>query len=220
MDEVVRLMPQNDYIFYGDSKNNPYGEKSDEELMSITSDITEQLIAKGCRIIVIACNTATTRCRKALMKKYPDIVFFGTVPAVKVACDRNFKNILVLATPATIASQRMKELIEANKKADQNIYPVACFGLADAIENDDNDEIDRILNDIQKEYQNHSIDAVVLGCTHYPFIKERIAEKFPDAEIIDGAKGVARETQHQIKLLGEDESSDKHGTIEITFTQK
>ena len=71
LEEVIRLLPGYDYIFYGDSANNPYGEKSDERLMEITSDIVEWFRQRDCRLIIIACNTATTRCRKQLMKKYP-----------------------------------------------------------------------------------------------------------------------------------------------------
>ena len=134
LSELEKVLPNEDFYYYGDSLNNPYGEKSDEELFKITSEVVDYLINKGCKLIVIACNTATTRCMKYLREKYQDITFVGTVPAIKVACDREFKNTLVMATPATIESERTSELIRDNKRKDQNIYLVSCPGLARAIE--------------------------------------------------------------------------------------
>lgn len=198
LEEVVRLLPNYSYVFYGDTANNPYGEKSDEELLKITCDIVDQLNERGCRVIVIACNTATTRCRNKLMELYPDNVFIGTVPAVKLACDKDYHNILVMATPATINSERLHEITEDNLRSWQNIYFLACPGLANAIERNAEEEIDQILDELFEPYRDKNIDAIVLGCTHYPFIKEQIAERFPDADLLDGSNGVAREVRHQL----------------------
>lgn len=220
LEEVVRLLPGYDYIFYGDSANNPYGEKSDEQLLEITSNIVDYLKERDCRLIVIACNTATTRCRHALMRKYPDITFIGTVPAVKLACDSNYSNILVLATPGTIASERMSQLVNDNIRPNQKIYPLACYGLADAIENHVPEAVDIILDSIKEQYGDKNIDCIVLGCTHYPFIKEDIQKRFPDADIIDGSNGVARETRRQLQLMNEYHESEKPGTLEFHFTRK
>ena len=94
--ELKKLLPNEDYIYYADSKNNPYGEKSDEELMKIVTNIVDFLISKDVKIIVIACNTATTRCIKRLRLMYPNMLFVGTEPAIKVACDNNYKNTLTI----------------------------------------------------------------------------------------------------------------------------
>ena len=220
LEELVRELPQCNFIFYGDQKNNPYGEKSDEELMEITSGIVDYLNKRDCRIIVIACNTATTRCRNKLIEKYPDNIFIGTVPAVKVACDNNFKNTLVMATPATIESERLHQIVDENIREDQNIYLVACQGLADAIEHNDVDKIEKILANIAEEYGDRDIDSVVLGCTHYPFIKDRISRRFPEAVMLDGSNGVARETRHQLELSGQYYDSKEKGTLEVVFTRK
>ncbi|MBR2746184.1 MAG: glutamate racemase [Erysipelotrichaceae bacterium] len=220
MEEIVRLLPNYDYIFYGDQKNNPYGEKTDEELLNITSSIVDYLISRDCHIIVIACNTATTRCMKKLRVKYPDIVFIGTVPAVKVACDNDSRNTLVLATPATIHSERVQELILDNKKETQNIYLAPCYGLANAIEFNENDKIDMILLDLHDTYIDKNIDCIVLGCTHYPYIKDSIQSLFPDAVLVDGNNGVAREVRHQLQLMDRYEESDTVGTVEIIFDRK
>lgn len=209
--ELEKILPNEDFYYYGDSLNNPYGEKSDEELFEITSGVVDYLVNKGCRVIVIACNTATTRCMKYLREKYKDIIFVGTVPAIKVACDRDFKNTLVMATPATIESERTMELIRDNIRKDQNIYLVACPGLANAIENNDQEKIEEILKDTFREYKDKEIDSIVLGCTHYPFIKEDILKEMPGVILLDGSRGVAMEVKRQLENndLLSDKSSRK-----------
>ena len=144
LSELEKVLPNEDFYYYGDSLNNPYGEKSDEELFKITSEVVDYLINKGCKLIVIACNTATTRCMKYLREKYQDITFVGTVPAIKVACDREFKNTF-------------------------------------------------------SEYKDKNIDSIVLGCTHYPFIKEEILKEMPNVILIDGARGVSLEVKRQLE---------------------
>lgn len=214
LDELIKINPNYNYIYYGDSKNNPYGEKSEEELMNITSNIVEYLKSKGCKLIVIACNTATTRCMKKLRVKYNDLIFVGTVPAIKVAYDKEYKNTLVMATPATIESERTEELIRDYKRDNQNIYLVPCYGLANAIENKREKDIDNILREIYEEYKDNNIDSIVLGCTHYPYIKKEINSYFKDAELLDGANGVAREVKRQLELNGIKELASK-GTVKI-----
>ena len=83
--ELKRLLPNEDFLFYEDSINNPYGEKSEDELFEITSNIVNYLLENNCKMVVVACNTATTCCMKRLREKYPDTIFVGTVPAIKVA---------------------------------------------------------------------------------------------------------------------------------------
>lgn len=212
--EVRKLLPEYDYIYYGDSKNNPYGNKPEEELFSIVVEIVEFLIMKGCKLIVIACNTATTRCRKRLIEKYPDIIFVGVVPAIKVACDNDYKNILVLATPSTVSSSRVREIIDSSRKINQQIYLLSCDGLANAIENEDYELVDKLLYYYCNEYVNMDIDCVVLGCTHYPLIEKNIQNIFPSSKIINGNLGVAREVERQ--LVNHNIFSNKQiGTIKI-----
>ena len=201
LEELKKLLPNEDYLFYADSKNCPYGEKSDKELYDITSNIVDYLIDRECKIIVIACNTATTRCIKYLRDKYKDMTFIGTEPAIKVACDRDYKNILVMATPATIASERTNILVNDNKKDYENIYLVPCEGLADAIETKNIEKQVEIVSSIYEEYKDSNIDAIVLGCTHYPHIKDLISKYFTNAELLDGGAGVARETKRQLERL-------------------
>lgn len=213
--ELEKILPNEDFYYYGDSLNNPYGEKSDEELFSITSGVVDYLVNKGCKLIVIACNTATTRCMKYLREKYKDIIFVGTVPAIKVACDRDFKNTLVMATPATIESERTMELIRDNIRKDQNIYLVACPGLANAIEDNVQEKIKEILKDTFREYKDKEIDSIVLGCTHYPFIKEDILKEMPGVILLDGSRGVAMEVKRQLENNGL--LSDKSSRIIVIY---
>ena len=200
LDELINIIPNEDYIFYADSNNNPYGEKSDEELYNITSKIVDYLKEKGCRIIVIACNTATTRCIKYLRDKYKDLIFIGTEPAIKLACDNDYNNILVMATPGTIKSERTNLLVLNNKKENENIFLEACYGLAHAIETEGTEDEEEIVASIYEKYKDANIDAIVLGCTHYPYIKSLINKYFKDVPLLDGSNGVARETKRQLEL--------------------
>ena len=196
---LKEIVPNEDYLYYSDNKNNPYGEKSDEELFNICSNVVNYLINHNCKLIVIACNTATTKCMKKLREKYSNIIFVGTVPAIKVASDCNYKNTLVMATPATIESERTYELVRDNKRDDQNIYLVSCSGLAHAIEVDDQDTIDSIIDSIYENYKDKNIDSIVLGCTHYPYIKDKLYSKF-NCDLLDGSLGVSNEVKRQLEL--------------------
>ena len=217
--ELRKILPNENYIYYADSKNNPYGEKSDSELMAIVTDIVDYLISKEVKIIVIACNTATTRCINRLRKMYPDMIFVGTEPAIKVASDKNYKNTLVMATPGTIKSERTHELVKLNKKRNQNITLLPCKGLADVIESGNKDNINKVLHKLLDKYVNDDIDSIVLGCTHYPHAKKNIKELFPKAKLIDGNKGV---TKQVVKLLTDNNllnSTNKKGKIEMIYNK-
>ena len=198
LEELEKVLPNEDFYYYGDSINNPYGEKSDQELLEITSHIVDVLKENGAKIIVIACNTATTRVMKKLREKYPEMIFVGTVPAIKVACDHDSKNTLVMATEATTHSLRTAELIRDNKRKDQNIYLVSCPGLANAIETKNEEKIKNILQETFLPYKDKNIDTIVLGCTHYPFIKKEILEEMPGVKLVDGTHGVSMETKRQL----------------------
>ena len=191
--EIQKKCKEEDYYYYADGIHNPYGEKSEKELNKIVDNIVEYLLKKDVKIIVIACNTATTKCMKHLRKKYPEMTFIGTVPAIKVACDKGYKNILVMATTGT------HELVKDNKRSNQTIYLQECKGLANAIERNDRKTQKEILEKIKEEYKNIEIDAIVLGCTHYPMIKRRIHSYFKDAVLLDGSKGVAKEVKRKLK---------------------
>ncbi len=196
---VKALLPDEEYFYIADSKNCPYGEKSDEELYKIVAKNVNDLKSWGAKIIVIACNTATVKCIKKLRTEFNDLKFVGTEPAIKLAANqKNAKNILVLATPGTIKSERTINLKILNQKPGQHIDLLPCPGLADAIEHEDND-IGNLLEAILPEPQICAqYDTVVLGCTHYPLIKDILAKKFPSAILLDGGEGVARQVKKLI----------------------
>lgn len=194
LDAIKKLLPNEEYFYIADSKNCPYGEKSDTELYKIVRTNVDELKKWGAKIIVIACNTATTKCITKLRQDYPELKFIGTEPAIKLAVTTNTKNILVMATPGTIESERTKALLKENQKPDQRIQLLACPGLADTIEfnlDKNNSKItqklDELLEDTDRDY-----GAVVLGCTHYSLIKPMIQKYFPTAKLIDGNEGITK----------------------------
>jgi glutamate racemase len=207
---IKKLLPNEEYFYIADSKNCPYGEKNDEELWQIVNGNVQKLIEWGAKIIVVACNTATVRCIKALREKYPEIKFVGTEPAIRLAAKMDAKKILVLATPATVSSERAAELRDKYQKPDQEIRFFGCPGLADSIEHtlrfsnyqalplsdSETKEIKKVLNGLLLGIE-YEPDVVVLGCTHYPLIKNEIQSYFKNAELIDGSDGVAK---HVAKL--------------------
>ena len=217
--ELRKLLPNENYIYYADSKNNPYGEKSDSELMNIVTNIVDFLISKEVKIIVIACNTATTRCINRLRKMYPNMIFVGTEPAIKVACDKNYKNTLVMATPGTIKSERTHELVKLNKKRDQKITLLSCKGLADAIESGNKDNVNKVLHKLVDNYVDEDIDSIVLGCTHYPHAKKNIKELFPNAKLIDGNKGVSRQVKRQLESHNLLNNSTTRGKVKMIYNK-
>ena len=203
--KIKKLLPDEEYRYIADSKNCPYGEKSDEELKVIVMGNVDKLKKWGAKIIVIACNTATTRCISFLRQKYPDLKFIGTEPAIKLAANTDAKNILVLATPGTIASERTKFLLKENQKPDQSILLLPCPGLADTIEEyyqkrNGKTKINAKLTELLANAPK-APDIIVLGCTHYSLIKDNIQKFFPSAQLIDGNLGVARRVQSLYKQL-------------------
>ena len=217
--KVLReTLPNEDYIFYEDSIHVPYGEKSDEELLDLTSNIVDYLLEHDCKIIVIACNTATTSCMKALREKYPDVIFVGTVPAIKVAYDHHYKNTIILSTPYTTKSKRVQELIRDYKSDDQNLYLVSGENLAGLIEENNTEEIKRVLERVLSPYKNQA-DSIVLGCTHYSLIKEEISRVLPGIPLLDGCVGISQEVKRQLENHQLLSDSTEKGTLEIINTK-
>ena len=212
--ELVKLLPNEDYLFYEDSINNPYGEKTEDELMNITSNIVDYLLDNECKIIVIACNTATTTCMKKLREKYPNTIFVGTVPAIKVACDNGYKNIINFSTPNTKNSKRVDELIHDYKSSDQTIYNISGENLANLVELDKKEEIGNLLDRVLSPYKDN-IDALVLGCTHYSLIKDEINKVLPNAVLLDGTIGVSEEVKRQLINHNLLNNSNAKGEIKI-----
>ncbi len=196
--EIIKEIPNGEYYYLSDSKNNPYGEKSKEEIQKIVFQNVEHLLKQECKLIVLACNTATAVAIDALRKQYPSVTFIGTEPAIKMAHDHPVKGTtLLLATKLTLECERIQNLISTYPVENLVTYP--CVGLADRIENQRLSELDAYFQEHFTPYQDSQI--VVLGCTHYPLIKEQFQKFFSHATIIDGSKGIAKETKRQAERM-------------------
>ena len=193
--EILKSIPRGHFIYYSDSTNNPYGDKTKEEILRILDNIVTKLIDMGCLVIVIACNTASSIGVSYLREKYPKILFIATEPAYKMVHDYNPQGkTLVMATRGTIESEKFLELY--HKYDNHNTILLSCIGLAELIEN--NKDVSKYLNELLGKYKD--IDNVVLGCTHYPLIKSEIKKVLGDITFYDGAKGVTKELLRVLKI--------------------
>ena len=194
LSEVVKLLPNEGYIYYADSINNPYGEKSKEELFHIVDNLVQQLLNYNPKIIVCACNTATAMVLNDIRKKYPDITFIGTEPAVKVVYDKyKDKNAIVLTTKGTGESERFLQLFQKYETETCNLVPAP--ELANLIEN--NRDTSLYLSNLLKDYIGAEV--VVLGCTHFPLVKDEIRNVLGDVLVVDGSVGIANRINSLIK---------------------
>lgn len=205
--EIIKLMPNQKYIYYSDSKNNPYGDREKEELFLIVDDIVNLLMNKGCKAIVIACNTASALCVEKLRKDYPEIPIIAIEPAYKMVYDYNFNGkTLVMATKGTLESEKFLRLYY--KYDNHNTILKPCIGLAELIEEGNEEKIDKYLEENLSEYND--IENVVLGCTHYPLVKKNIAKVLGNVKFFDGSVGVSKELKRRLEekgLLTEEEFS-------------
>ena len=199
--ELVKILPNEDYIYYGDSKNAPYGMKDKEQVKELTIAAAEYLFAQGAKGLVVACNTATSAGVRALREKYPKIPLVGIEPAVKpAALLKPGGRVLVMATPMTIREEKFRKLM-AQYQSEAEIIPLPCPGLMDYVERGDlhGEDFRKYLEELLYEYRKNPVDAAVLGCTHYPFAKDMIQEILgKDVVIFDGGEGTAREMKRRL----------------------
>lgn len=187
--EILKQLPNYKYIYYSDSLNNPYGDKSYDELIKITENIVNYLIQEGCETIVIACNTASAICKDYLRRKF-NIPIIAIEPAYKMVYDYNYLGkTLILATKGTLESSKFKELYQKYDNHNTCIYE--CVGLADLIEQNKIQEINKYLNYHLSKFVG--VENVVLGCTHYPLIMDEIKKVLGDVKFYDGSLGVTKE---------------------------
>ncbi len=218
--KVLRqVLPNENYIYYGDSANAPYGEKSSDEVKRITDENIGMLIENGAKAIVIACNTATSAAADFVRGKYTDTPIIGMEPAIKpAAMMAEHPTVLVMATPLTLQREKFALLVE--KYADKaDFIKVPCHGLVELVERGivEGEEMDECLNKILTPYlDGRKIDAVVLGCTHYIHAAEAIKKVLGgNVEIFDGALGTARETQRRLAAEGIINENEYEGMLVI-----
>lgn len=214
--ELVALMPNENYIFYGDSKNAPYGTKTLEEVQALTCADAKYLIDQGVKALVVACNTATSAAIQILRDQYPDMPVIGIEPALKPAVLAvESPRVLVMATPMTLREEKFHQLmIKFENRAE--ILPLPCPGLVEFVEQGEleSDELEQFLTGLFAAYQGQPIDCVVLGCTHYPFVKKMIQKVLGDqVRLFDGGAGTARETRRRLMECGLCNPSEERGNV-------
>jgi glutamate racemase len=212
--ELEKLLPNESYIYYADSANCPYGSKPQERIIELSKNITEFLLSKNCKIIVVACNTATAAAIDWLREHY-SIPFIGMEPAVKpAALNSKTKSIGVLATAGTFKGRLYIET--SHKYASEiNVCYQVGEGLVEFVEKGDfgSDEVRSLLLKYINPMVDCNIDQLVLGCTHYPFFKPLLKKILPQGvEIIDPAPAVAKQTKKV--LLGMNLANTSHVEIQ------
>ncbi len=193
--ECLKVVPNFEYIYYSDSIHNPYGDQSQDVVIGYCDTIVSQLIDKGCKIIIIACNTASAMAVEYLRNKYKDIYFIAIEPAIKLAYDMGHGGTLIMATKGTMDSDRFHTLYD--KYHHDNYYLLSCVGLANLIESDNYDRVMDYLVQHLSQYKG-KVSNVVLGCTHYPLIKKEICKVLGNVTFYDGAIGVSKQLKRTI----------------------
>ncbi|WDV45308.1 glutamate racemase [Clostridiaceae bacterium M8S5] len=200
--DAVKFMPNEKYIYYGDSMNAPYGVKSREDIEKLSISACDFLVQKGVKAIIVACNTATSAAIKILRNRYT-IPIIGMEPAVKPALKiADEKKTIVLATPITLAEEKFRLLIK-KLKAKEKVIKIPAPKLVQLVESGDTDYINAksVVESYFKHIAMDDIGAIVLGCTHFIFLKDCIKQVIKkDIPIIDGNKGTVMHLNNVLKL--------------------
>ena len=188
---MIRMLPREHFIYYGDTANAPYGTKETGEVIRCVRQVTERLTARNIKALVIACNTATGAAAYTLRRELT-IPVIGMEPALKPASEvRKNGDILVLATPLTLHQEKFNLLME---KYGEGAVRVPCTGLMELVEQEDWHGAKAYLEEVFALYDLKKVDAVVLGCTHYVFLKDMIRRMLPEhIAITEGSEGTARQ---------------------------
>lgn len=199
--DLRALMPDEDFIYFGDGANAPYGEKSSGEIRVLAWNVVEKLLDRGIKALVIACNTATAAAAP-LIRERLDMPVVAMEPALKPAsaCAHGGK-VVVMATPLTLSLDKFKRLMS---EYGRDALPMPCPGLMDMVERGvvDGPEMDEYLAGVREKIGGVRVDAVVLGCTHYVFLRTAVERAFPGAQVIDGNGGTARQLKRLLEERG------------------
>ena len=212
--ELTALMPNEDYIYLGDSANAPYGTKTLEQVVKLVQEDAAYLYEKGIKALVVACNTATSAAIQTLREIYQDIPVIGIEPALKPAVlSKEHPTVVVMATPMTIKEKKFHKLMQ-RFETEADIIPLPCPGLMEFVERGEleGEALEQYLQKLFLPYEK--VDAVVLGCTHYPFVKKTIQKVLGEhAKLFDGGAGTARETKRRLEEKGLLNPSCKKGKV-------
>lgn len=214
--ELAKLLPNENYIYFGDTANAPYGTKEASFVRERTFENFDLLCKKGIKAFVLACNTATSVAVAQLREKHPEMIIIGVEPALKpaVMCG-NDPTVAVLATPLTLEENKFAALM-ARYSDNATIIPFPCPGLVEFAERGifDGADIDSFLSELFAPLKERHPDCVVLGCTHYPLMKDAISKAIGnDAVFFDGGSGTARETQRRLCEKGLLRAADARGSV-------
>lgn len=203
--EMVKLLPKEDFLFFGDSANAPYGTKTPEQVRKLTMRQVRKLREQGVKAVVIACNTATSAAIGTLREAFADMPVIGIEPALKPAVALGKAPVVVvMATPATVNGDKFHHLTE-QYQGEASIYPVACPGLMEFVEQGifEGPEVEDTLRRLLSPCLEKDPDALVLGCTHYPFLRRAIRKVAGDKPVIlDGSIGTAYQLRARLQKNG------------------
>ena len=199
--QLNKLLPEERYLYYGDSANAPYGKRTTEQVLELTLSAAEKIMAQGIKALVIACNTATAAAIHILRETYPDLIVIGIEPALKPAVDQfPDGHIGVMATEVTLREEKFSRLL-CRYQQEADIMKIPAPGLVELIEQGKTDdaETEKLLSEILAPYAG-KLDALVLGCTHYPLAASAIRKVLgPRVVLLDGGEGTARETKRRLE---------------------
>jgi glutamate racemase len=220
--EVIALLPKEHTIYLSDSKNAPYGEKSKEEIIALCEKNIKFLLRKNCKLIVVACNTATTNAIDFLRSNY-QVPFIGIEPAIKpAALSTQTKKIAILATKGTLNSTLFEKTSSSIRK-DIQIKETIGKGLVELIESGrlNSKEMTSLLSTYLKPMVANSIDSLVLGCTHYPYLIPQIRKIVgPQLQIIDSGEAVAKQTKAILNQHNLANSTENKTPQHLIYTNK
>lgn len=222
--EIVRLMPDHKIYYFADTAHCPYGDRSDEEIVALSRVCVKELVDAGCEVVVIACNTITSIAGQVLREEFPEIDIVGMEPAIKPAAEISKTKVVgVLATRATLAAEKYHNTRDRFAKGVKVIEMVG-EGLVEMVEGDKvgTKECQKLVGGYIERLESEGADCVVLGCTHYPFLRgviEGVSKK--GISIIDPAEAVAR----RVKMVVEERvkrgaNYDKGDGEEIFYSTK
>lgn len=200
--EAMRLLPMEDFIYYGDTMHAPYGDKQPEEVLFYTHAAVDKLMHMGCKAIVIACNTATSAAA-APLRQALTLPIIGMEPALKPAAVLPGEGkILVLATRMTLSQPKFTGLME---QYGQEAVPVPCPGLMECVEDGEmgGQRVQNLLSEVLSPFLGGPVKAAVLGCTHYVFLRKAISAFLgPRVPLVDGNRGTVLQLKRRLEDAG------------------
>ena len=199
--QLRKELPNERYLYFGDSINAPYGVRTEEEVRQLTIAAAERLISRDVKAFVIACNTATSTSLEVLQERFPEVFVVGSEPAVALAAGKYpGGHVGVMATPVTLKGSRFLEQ-KAQYDSVCRITPLPAPGLMDLVEAEkyDSPETDALLTQLLAPHED-TLDALVLGCTHYPFMMNSLRRVLGDkVELFDGAMLTTEQTRQALE---------------------